>query len=129
MCVYIYICCAHLQKILPLVIALIFAAIIQGEPESQFDVIVAKDGSGNFTQISEAVSAAPDHSNQKYYIKIKAGTYVERVQVGIEKTNLAFIGDGMDETIITYDRSNQTGYGTIESASVGKFLIFLFFII
>lgn len=108
---------ANLQKILILIIALAFVRFVQGEP---IDIIVAKDGSGKFTKISEAVSAAPNHSARKFYIKIKAGTYVERIHIGMEKTNLAFTGDGMDVTIITYNRSNHTGYNIIESATVGN---------
>ncbi|KAK1390346.1 hypothetical protein POM88_018524 [Heracleum sosnowskyi] len=80
--------------------------------------VVARDGSGEFAKIAEAVAAAPDHSTEKYYIKIKSGTYVEHIRIGMEKTNLVFVGDGMDVTIITNSRSNHTGYSIFESATV-----------
>lgn len=83
-----------------------------------FDIVVAQDGSGSFTRISDAVAAAPINSLRKYYIKINAGTYNERVQVGYEKRNLVFIGDGMDLTVITFDRSTQAGYGVSDTATV-----------
>lgn len=104
------------------------ASSVRGETESNFDITVAADGSGNFTKISEAVAAAPAHSDRRYYIKIKAGTYVENVIVGTDKTNLVFIGDDMDKTIITSNRSNKTGYGTIDTATVGKFLHILSYV-
>ncbi|WOH15834.1 hypothetical protein DCAR_0935380 [Daucus carota subsp. sativus] len=82
-----------------------------------FDLVVAQDGSGSFTQISEAVAAAPINSLRKFYIKINAGTYNERVQVGYDKKNLAFIGDGMDSTIITFGRSTEAGYILTDTAT------------
>lgn len=107
----------NLQKTLLRFILLGFLWVIRAKP---FNVVVARDGSGNFAKIAEAVAAAPDHSTEKYYIKIKSGTYVEHIRIGMEKTNLVFVGDGMDVTIITNSRSNHTGYSIFESATVGK---------
>lgn len=101
---------------------LIVLNVVRVVYSQQFDIVVAQDGSGSFTQISEAVAAAPINSLQKYYIKIKAGTYNERVQVGYEKKNLVFIGDGMDLTVITFGRSTQAGYLVTDTPTVGMFL-------
>lgn len=109
----------NLQKTLLRIFLLGFLWGIRARP---FDVVVARDGSGNFAKIAEAVAAAPYHSTEKYYIKIKSGTYVEHIRIGMEKTNLIFVGDGMDVTIITNSRSNHTGYSIFESATVGKSL-------
>ena len=108
---------ANLQRILLCIILLCSTWAIQARP---FDVVVARDGSGNFDKISEAVAAAPDRSSEKYYIRIKRGTYAEHIRIGTEKTNLVFVGDGMDVTIITNSRSNHSGYSIFESATVGK---------
>ncbi|KAK2990203.1 hypothetical protein RJ640_014655, partial [Escallonia rubra] len=97
---------------------------LEGKAEPHFDATVAADGSGRFRTISEAISASPDHSLQKYYIKIKAGTYMERVYVGPEKTNIVLVGDGMGITVVTYNRSNRTGWDTINSATVGMEVIY-----
>ncbi|KAL8120365.1 hypothetical protein AgCh_017518 [Apium graveolens] len=104
-----------MEKILLLIILLGFLWVIRAKP---FDVVVERDGSGNFAKIAEAVAAAPDRSTEKYYIKIKSGTYVEHIRIGTEKTNLVFVGDGMDVTIITNSRSNHTGYSIFESATL-----------
>ncbi|XP_077248728.1 pectinesterase-like [Tasmannia lanceolata] len=64
-------------------------------------MVVAKDGSGNYTKVSEAIVAAPIASTRRFVIYIKAGIYVESVLVGSEKANITFIGDGMNKTIIT----------------------------
>ena len=34
--------------------------------ETKFDLIVAKDGTGNFTNITDAVAAAPNNSDTRY---------------------------------------------------------------
>ncbi|PIA36516.1 hypothetical protein AQUCO_03300002v1 [Aquilegia coerulea] len=73
-------------------------------PVSTF-VVVAKDGSGDFISIMDAVLAAPSKSKQKYLIYIKNGTYKENVEIKKDKWNLILIGDGMDSTIISGNRS------------------------
>ncbi|XP_070017155.1 probable pectinesterase 56 [Nicotiana sylvestris] len=66
-----------------------------------------------------AVSAAPNNSVTYYYIKIKQGTYNEYVQIESWKTNIVFIGEGMDKTIISGDKSYGAGIGTMYTATVG----------
>lgn len=48
-------------------------------------VIVAKDGSGNFSLIKDAIEAAPNYQSTRFYIRIKEGFYVENIIVGKEK--------------------------------------------
>ncbi|XP_031486123.1 pectinesterase-like [Nymphaea colorata] len=83
------------------------------------NVVVAKDGSGQFTTVSAAVAAAPSGSKGKYVIYIKAGTYQEAVNVPRGKTNLMFVGDGIGQTVITGSRNVQDGWTTFRSATVG----------
>ncbi|KAJ8443782.1 hypothetical protein Cgig2_029687 [Carnegiea gigantea] len=65
------------------------------------DVTVAKDGSGNFTTVGEAVAAAPDKRGERFVIYVKEGVYDEIVEVPKKKKNVMIVGDGMDLTIIT----------------------------
>lgn len=115
---------------------------------TKFDLIVAKDGSGNFTTITEAVEAAPNKSNTRwvgldifsYYTKwklyqyitkfncfdrfviyIKAGAYFENVEVDKKKTMLMFVGDGIGKTVVKANRSVVDGWTTFRSATVGEF--------
>ncbi|XP_059294517.1 pectinesterase-like [Lycium ferocissimum] len=83
-----------------------------------FDAIVAIDGSGDFKTITEALQAAPNNSETRYNIKIKEGTYNESVFVDKHKTNITFIGEGVDRTIITGSKSNGTGFQTSDTATV-----------
>ncbi|KAG9459469.1 hypothetical protein H6P81_003977 [Aristolochia fimbriata] len=55
-------------------------------PAPRADATVAKDGTGDFRTISEAVKAAPDYSVNRYRIHIKRGRYEENVNVGPRKT-------------------------------------------
>lgn len=80
-------------------------------------VTVALDGSGNYTSIMEAVLGAPDNSTQRYVIYIKRGIYTENVEIKKKKWNLMMIGDGMDATIISGNRSFIDGWTTFRSAT------------
>ncbi|KAG8386178.1 hypothetical protein BUALT_Bualt03G0122000 [Buddleja alternifolia] len=84
----------------------------------QADLIVAKDGSGNYKTVAEAIAAAPNKSEKRYVIYVKKGTYKENVEVGKSKKNLMIIGDGMNSTIITGDLNVVDGSTTFRSATL-----------
>lgn len=84
------------------------------------NLVVAKDGSGNFTTVGEAVAAAPNNSEARFVIYIKAGGYFENVEVGSEKTNLMFVGDGMWRTVIKASRNVVDNSTTFRSATLGQ---------
>jgi pectinesterase len=84
------------------------------------DAVVAKDGSGAYTTVSAAVAAAPTNSKTRYVIYIKAGTYMENVEVGKKHKNLMFIGDGIGKTVIKASLNVVDGSTTFRSATVGK---------
>ncbi|KAJ0816994.1 putative pectinesterase [Helianthus annuus] len=85
------------------------------------NVIVAKNGKGNFTTVQAAVDAAPNKSTRRFVIKITAGTYKEYVNVPRSKHNIMFVGDGRDQTIITGNKNVAAcdGTTTTTSATVG----------
>ncbi|KAI4335143.1 hypothetical protein L6164_013816 [Bauhinia variegata] len=81
------------------------------------DVVVAADGTGNFTKVMDAVLAAPNYSMKRYVIYIKRGIYRENVEIKKKKWNLMMIGDGMDATVISGNRSYIDGWTTFRSAT------------
>lgn len=87
----------------------------------EYDLLVAKDGSGNFTTINDAVNAAPNNSKDRFVIRIKAGGYFENVNVTSKKTNLMFVGDGIGKTVVKANRNVVDGWTTFQSATVGTF--------
>ncbi|KAL1565974.1 pectinesterase [Salvia divinorum] len=84
------------------------------------NVVVAQDGSGDFTTVGAAVAAAAGRrsGSGRYVIYVKAGTYAEYVTIGKDLVNVMLLGDGIGRTIITGSRSNGTGSPTIESGTV-----------
>lgn len=80
-------------------------------------VVVAQDGSGNYTTITDAINAAPNKSADIYLIYATAGVYRENVEVPKSKTNIMLIGDGIDATVITGNRSVVDGSTTFNSAT------------
>ncbi|MBN2520398.1 MAG: hypothetical protein JXB17_07840, partial [Bacteroidales bacterium] len=64
----------------------------------EFDAIVAKDGSGNYLTIQEAINAAPSNSTVPFIIFIKNGEYNEKLY--FQKSFITLIGEDRDSTII-----------------------------
>ncbi|CAL9214543.1 unnamed protein product [Arabidopsis halleri] len=46
----------------------------------QSDLIVAKDGSSNFTTVNEAIAAAPENNAKRFVIYVKKG-YTKKLYV------------------------------------------------
>ncbi|KAK4479680.1 hypothetical protein RD792_015209 [Penstemon davidsonii] len=71
---------------------------------------VAKDGSGNFTTISEALSAMPLKYTGRYVIYVKTGVYKENVIVTQRMVNITMYGDGYKRSIITGNKNFKDGF-------------------
>ncbi|PHU05106.1 hypothetical protein BC332_25928 [Capsicum chinense] len=97
----------------------VFFICSQSQSTETPNAIVSQDGFGDFRTIAEAIQAAPDHSIERYYIKIKQGRYREYIQIAKNKTNKVLIGEGMDTTIIVGNRSFADGNKTFDTATVG----------
>ncbi|PKA57847.1 Pectinesterase 2 [Apostasia shenzhenica] len=83
------------------------------------DIVVAKDGSGNYETISQALAAAAKlrKGSSRFVIRVKAGVYRENVEVTKTMKNLMIIGDGMSSTIVTGDKNVVDGSTTFRSAT------------
>ncbi|ESQ53829.1 hypothetical protein EUTSA_v10024699mg [Eutrema salsugineum] len=78
---------------------------------------VAKDGSGNFTTINDALKAMPSKYQGRYTIYIKHGVYEESVVVDKKKANVTMIGDGSQKTIVTGNKSQAKKVSTLLTAT------------
>nr|XP_023904582.1 pectinesterase-like [Quercus suber]POE45267.1 pectinesterase/pectinesterase inhibitor [Quercus suber] len=93
--------------------------LLQALPkEIKANVVVAKDGSGKYKTLKEAVASAPNNGKTRYVIYVKKGKYKENVEVGKSKKNLMIVGDGMSSTIITGSLNFVDGTTTFNSATV-----------
>lgn len=66
-------------------------------------LVVARDGSGKFRTLWEALEDCRAFMDYHKVIFVKKGTYKEKVIVPSWLTNIEILGEDRDETIITYD--------------------------
>jgi pectinesterase len=67
-------------------------------------IVVAADGSGQFTKLQDAIMSVPDgRADNPVIIRIKPGTYKELVYVQREKRFFHLIGEDPATTVLTYD--------------------------
>jgi pectin methylesterase-like acyl-CoA thioesterase len=90
-------------------------------------IVVAQDGSGQFTTVRAAVDAVPTGNSERTIIRIKPGTYHELIDIPASKPLITLIGDTGNprDVVITFDNASGTPkpdgsgtYGTSGSASV-----------
>lgn len=86
-------------------------------------ITVAKDGTGDYTTVQEAINAVKDSSSSITNIFIKKGIYKEKLRLPESKMNVHFIGEDVNSTVLTYDdyasKKDSSGkdIGTSGSAS------------
>jgi len=90
-----------IKHLLLIVTFCITALVAKANPT--FDIIVAKDGSGNFSTIQQAIDETKAFPPKRITIFIKNGIYNEKVKVHAWNTDLTIIGESADSTIITYN--------------------------
>lgn len=86
-------------------------------------VTVSPYGGCNFTSIGEAIAFAPNNSmieDGYFLIYAKQGYYEEYVVVAKNKKNIMLIGEEVDHTVISGNRSVIDGWTTYNSATFGK---------
>jgi pectinesterase len=94
-------------------------ALYAQTPSFPTSFTVAKDGSGDFRTIQEAVNAVRDWSEVQVPIYIKKGTYKEKLVIPPQKPRISLIGEDQLQTIITYDDySGKNGLNTYTSHTV-----------
>lgn len=85
-------------------------------------IVVAKDGSGQFKTINDAINSLPKANNDSFIvIHIKAGVYNEYVEIPKGLNKIVFIGDGPNATKLTGNRSVAGGHQTFHTATLCKF--------
>ncbi|KAJ1439977.1 Pectinesterase, catalytic [Sesbania bispinosa] len=97
-------------------------SLLQNSDGEEYDpnemLVVAADGTGNFSTITDAINFAPNNSMDRVVIYVKEGVYEENVEIPSYKTNIVMLGDGSDVTVITGNRSMVGGWTTFRSATL-----------
>ncbi|MBI5475251.1 MAG: hypothetical protein HY964_00775, partial [Ignavibacteriales bacterium] len=91
-------------------------------PQSDTTVVVAKDGSGDYTTVQAAFRAVPSNYTGKWRIFVKNGIYYEKDTLTSGKINVILEGENRDNTIITYDDYGDR-YGSGVPGTSGSFTI------
>ena len=82
----------------------------------KYQFVVAKDGSGEFKYIQDAIDAMRKFPLAPITLYIKNGVYNEKIELSANNTDVTFIGESVDKTIITYnDYSGRGKMGTFDS--------------
>ncbi|WP_455497379.1 pectinesterase family protein [Coprobacter sp.] len=69
-----------------------------------YDYVVAKDGSGDFFTVQDAINAIPDFRKKgRTTVYIREGVYKEKLILPESKINVSFIGESLSGTVLTYD--------------------------
>ncbi|KAL6514796.1 hypothetical protein OROGR_020375 [Orobanche gracilis] len=82
------------------------------------NLVVAKDGSGKYRTINEALKDIPKNNNRTFVLYIKEGVYEEKVWFNSTLKHLMIIGDGPTKTRITGKLNFIDGTGTYQTATV-----------
>lgn len=85
----------------------------------QDTIVVARDGSGKYRNIQEAIESVRAFMDYTVTIYIKKGVYKEKVVIPSWIKNVVFVGEDANNTIITYDdHANINKMGTFRTYTV-----------
>lgn len=88
---------------IPVILAMCLMSAL--EPYTAIDqktIVVAADGSAQFTSVQAAIDSLPDGTTEGYIIKMRPGTYTERLRIAKDKPPISLWGKDPATTRITY---------------------------
>ena len=100
-----------------ILLMVIFCTTVQAQVQDT--IVVARDGSGKYRNIQEAVESVRAFMDFTVTIYIKNGVYKEKVVIPSWIKNVEFVGENAEKTIITYDdHANINKMGTFRTYTV-----------
>lgn len=75
----------------------------------KYEYTVAQDGSGDYTTIQEAINVMRVFTLKPITLHIKNGVYKEKIELFENKTDVRFVGESAEKTIITFDDYSGKG--------------------
>lgn len=106
------------MKQLRLTFVLLFAlvAMAAGAKDYKRELTVARDGTGDCRTLTEAMEEIRAFMDYKVTVYIKKGVYKEKVIVPSWVENVEFVGEDVNETVITFDdHANINKMGTFRT--------------
>lgn len=113
-----------MKKIIFALVALLSAVSMQAQTQDNPDtIIVARDGTGQFRNVDEALEVCRAFMEYHKVIFVKKGVYKEKLVIPSWLTNIEICGEDRDETVITYDDHANITSPDVHSASkkIGTF--------
>lgn len=83
--------------------AFLFAILYSEGLMAQYDLVVAQDGTGNYSTVQAAVNAAPTGRTTPYVIYIKNGTYNEKITIPSSKPFIKMVGENVAHVVLTFN--------------------------
>lgn len=105
-----------------LLLSFTFSAVAQTANPQQYKYVftVAKDGSGDFRYIQDAIDAMRVYPLMPITLYIKNGVYNEKIELPSDNTDVSFIGESVEKTIITYNDYSGRGRLTTFTSYTAK---------
>jgi pectinesterase len=91
-----------LSRAIALLALLAAPAIGTANNDIQYRIVVAKDGSGDFKSIQQAVNSARSFPDRRITVYVKNGVYTEKVKIHEWNTLLSLLGESREGTIIAW---------------------------
>ena len=97
-------------------------AISQTANPQQYKYVftVAKDGTGDYRFIQDAIDAMRVYPLAPITLYIKNGVYNEKIELPANNTDVTFIGENVDSTIITFNDYSGKGKHTTFTSYTAK---------
>lgn len=110
----------RMQTIGAFVVALLCLAMpLCAQTQWKREIVVSRDGTGDYRTLTEAMEGIRAFMDYKVTVFIKNGVYKEKVIVPSWLENVDFVGESMENTIITYDdHANINKMGTFRTYTV-----------
>ena len=100
------------EKTIIIAVVSLFLRIFQTYAGESYDMVVALDGSGDYTSIQAAIDACKAFPDRRISIFIKNGIYNEKLRVPSWNNKLSLIGESVEHTLISYgDYFNKINRG------------------
>lgn len=109
-----------MKRIQKISLLLLFACLgtVQAQ-QKQDTIVVARDGTGAYRTIQEAVEAVRAFMDYTVTIYIKNGLYKEKVVIPAWVKNVQLVGESTEGTVITYDdHANINKMGTFRTYTI-----------
>lgn len=114
-----------MKKVFVIVSVILLASIPcfsqTGNPQQyKYIFTVAKDGTGEYTTIQDAIDAMRVYPLAPITLYIKNGVYNEKIELPANNTDVTFVGENVDSTIISWNDYSGKGKHTTFTSYTSK---------